>query len=294
MPMSDRAFHALAHARPDAVTAVLRVLVPDLASSEMELAPVDPAAARPGALAPLPEADRVAPAGPDALLHVGCQGDCDPGVLDQLLRDHLALTVRHWPRRVETVALWLRVPSAEQARAIPEHGGVSVGLRQVVVPQVPAGRLLASPATAWLAAGADAGTMGDAELCRRVARALREGGADCFQQHLALMAAALQGRYREMMQAMEQEQLHPAAIIEDLVLYGLDQGLEKGLVQGLERGLEPLVRQLARKLGRPVRDDERQAVQQRLSTLGAERLGDVVLDLSGEELATWLADPDAK
>jgi len=32
----------------------------------------------------------------------------------------------------------------------------------------------------------------------------------------------------------------------------------------------------------------------RLESLGADRLGDVVLDLSAPELAAWLADPAAQ
>jgi hypothetical protein len=35
-------------------------------------------------------------------------------------------------------------------------------------------------------------------------------------------------------------------------------------------------------------------VTARLSTLGADRLGDVVLDLSAPALAAWLADHDAR
>jgi hypothetical protein len=35
-------------------------------------------------------------------------------------------------------------------------------------------------------------------------------------------------------------------------------------------------------------------VTARLKTLGADRLGDVVLDLSAPELADWLGDPAAR
>lgn len=46
-----------------------------------------------------------------------------------------------------------------------------------------------------------------------------------------------------------------------------------------------LVHQFERCLGRPLRDDERASLRTRIETLGPERLGDIVLDLSVDELA---------
>jgi len=38
----------------------------------------------------------------------------------------------------------------------------------------------------------------------------------------------------------------------------------------------------------------RAVLRQRLATLGADRLGDVVLDLEAVTLSAWLADPAAR
>lgn len=67
----------------------------------------------------------------------------------------------------------------------------------------------------------------------------------------------------------------------------------KFLENGRREGMKPLARQFERRLQRPLTGDEIEVLLRRLDTLGAERLGDVVLDLSPEALASWLAAPDA-
>jgi hypothetical protein len=47
-------------------------------------------------------------------------------------------------------------------------------------------------------------------------------------------------------------------------------------------------------LGRELDEAERATLRERLGTLGADRVQDVGLDLSAEELGTWLSDPGAK
>jgi len=49
----------------------------------------------------------------------------------------------------------------------------------------------------------------------------------------------------------------------------------------------------ARRLGRPITPAEHAELLRRLDTLGADRIGDVVLDLPPDALAVWLADPNA-
>lgn len=61
----------------------------------------------------------------------------------------------------------------------------------------------------------------------------------------------------------------------------------------VEQGLGPLVHQFERRFDRRLSDDEHRALLERLRALGPDRLGDVVLDLSPEALAAWLADPAA-
>jgi len=70
---------------------------------------------------------------------------------------------------------------------------------------------------------------------------------------------------------------------------GLKQGLKQGVEKGLEQGLQPLVRLFERRLARSLTPAERATLTERLREQGPERVGDVVLDLSPEDLATWLA-----
>lgn len=65
------------------------------------------------------------------------------------------------------------------------------------------------------------------------------------------------------------------------------------LEEGREEGLQPLVHQFERRLGRPLTAGEHGILRDRLGRLGANRLGDVVLDLSAEALGAWLTDADA-
>ena len=73
-----------------------------------------------------------------------------------------------------------------------------------------------------------------------------------------------------------------------------ERGLKRGIEQGVELGLRPLVRQFERRLGRALTDAERDVLRARLTTLGAERLGDVALDGDAEALVAWLDDPSAR
>jgi hypothetical protein len=62
--------------------------------------------------------------------------------------------------------------------------------------------------------------------------------------------------------------------------------VQKGLQQGLQHLFE-------RRLGRPLVESEHLALREKLERLGGDRLGDVVLDLTPEALAAWLANPGA-
>ncbi len=59
-------------------------------------------------------------------------------------------------------------------------------------------------------------------------------------------------------------------------------------------GLGPLEHQFSRRLGRPLTEAEHATLVARLLTHGPDRLGDVVLDLSRDDLALWLVDPAAR
>ncbi len=289
MAGSDRAFRALASNEPHVVVAALHAMVPDFLPPRLAVGRAEPAPTRLDALAPPRDADAVLRVGRRLLAHIECQGYRDTGFAERVFWYHLELAVAYRPRRVRTVALWLLQPPEAQRRERLRHGDIRVRVRHVLVPDVPAERLLASPATACFAAAADPGGRTVRWLCRAVAAGLKAGGASFYQRHMAVVCAATQGRYDAMVEAMASEGLEPV-IIEDLVKFGEDRGLEKGL----ERGLAPLLRQFRRRLGRPLDEHERVEVRRRLEALGPERLGDVVLDLGGAELGRWLADPDAR
>lgn len=74
---------------------------------------------------------------------------------------------------------------------------------------------------------------------------------------------------------------------------GLKEGLQEGLREGLREGLALPLRLCQRKLGRELTTTDQDALLARLSTVGADRFGDVVLDLDGPALDRWLHDPNA-
>jgi hypothetical protein len=69
---------------------------------------------------------------------------------------------------------------------------------------------------------------------------------------------------------------------------------QEGETRGVSRGLQPLQHQFARRLGRPLTEGETATLLARFDTVGPDRLGDVVLDLTPDALAAWLTDPDAR
>ena len=85
----------------------------------------------------------------------------------------------------------------------------------------------------------------------------------------------------------------------DLSIYNEweQETLEKVRLEGIEKGIEtalaPMERQFCRRLGRALTPQEHATLVRRLDTHGAERLGDVVLDLAAPQLAEWLEDSAA-
>ncbi|MFO0605379.1 MAG: hypothetical protein U0324_19520 [Polyangiales bacterium] len=74
MPLSDRAFHALAQHEPQVVLATLRVLCPELAARATPLDRDDLAPTRLEVLARPEDAGWLARLGDDELLHLECEG----------------------------------------------------------------------------------------------------------------------------------------------------------------------------------------------------------------------------
>ncbi len=292
MAISDRAFRALARAEPNVIAALLRVVAPMSVAPSTVLTPDDVAASQLDPLPPPLDVNWVARVADD-VIHVECQGYRDTGFVERLFWYHLHLVLRYRTRRVRSIAIWVTRPSRTQRVEAYEHGDVTVRMTTVVLEEIPAADLLAQADTACFAPGADAGVWSDAELCQRAAARLAESGAGYYQLHMAVVAAATARRYEEMVKAMNDHNLEPV-IIEDLVRFGEDRGLERGREEGLERGLFPLVRLIERKLGRALLAAEHRALIERLSTLGPERLGDVVLDSDGAALGAWLSDRNAR
>ena len=239
MASSDRGFRALAQESPETIVALVRRCAPNASvalppDARITRAEVDDPHL--GALTPVIDADWIARVGDDAVVHVECQGYRDTTFADRLLRYHLHVALRYWGLSVHTFAIWLVAPPAAQ-RADELRVGASVVVRveHIVVADLPASLLLGSPETACFAAGADRGVWSDAELCDRVATALVAGNATWQQKHMAVIAAALSGRYDSMVSAMEDKGMQPI-VIEDLVKFGEDRGEARGEARGLEKG----------------------------------------------------------
>lgn len=73
----------------------------------------------------------------------------------------------------------------------------------------------------------------------------------------------------------------------------LAQGRAEGKAEGIAKVFDAVERMCERRLARPLRADESATLLARIDTLGAERIGDVLLDLEPDALARWIAAPDA-
>jgi hypothetical protein len=72
------------------------------------------------------------------------------------------------------------------------------------------------------------------------------------------------------------------------------EAADEAIQKGIEQGLQPLRHQIERRLGRRLDAAEQAVLLRRFATVSGDRLGDIVLDLSADALAAWLADPDAR
>ena len=96
-----------------------------------------------------------------------------------------------------------------------------------------------------------------------------------------------------MIRSME-EQLTPEAEAFIVASFRGSKLAKKLGAEGRNEGLDAVEHQFARRLGRPVTPAEHAELLRRLGTLGAARIGDVVLDLAPDALGHWLGDPDAR
>jgi hypothetical protein len=232
---SDRAFRALARAEPEVIAALLSIALPRLVPRGARVTPEEVDDPNLEAADQLVEADWIARMGRRSLVHAEFQGYRDATFLQRLLRYHLALVLRYGARIVRTVAIWSIRPPASQRVDRIVAGSVTFAIDSVVLPELSADRLLADPLTVCFAAGADAGALGAEELCARVVAGLCASRASPERWRVAMVGAGGQGRYKEMVKAMQQVRVE-TPIIEDLVKIGEDIGYRRGRRRGRERG----------------------------------------------------------
>ena len=67
------------------------------------------------------------------------------------------------------------------------------------------------------------------------------------------------------------------------------EGLEAGIEKGNEKHIRSLALQFEHRLGRALTEPEQSSLRKRFQIEGADKVGNVVLDLSPQDLALWLA-----
>ncbi len=242
MPSSDRTLRAFAQAEPDVIARLLRAVAPGLLPNDTQLQPEDVSDPHAHGLPAPRDADLVARAGSNDVLHVEFQGYRDTEFMERVVYYHLTFVLRFKPRNVHTVALWLVRPPAAQLHDVIQVGDVTVRIRNIVLANVNAEDLLKDPQTACFAVGADASTIGDEELCRQVVRMMKASGASAYAWETALVAAGGTGRYEQLMSAMRVGNVDHISI--DLIKFGEDRGELKSARHDLldvldARGLVP-------------------------------------------------------
>src|SRR5437016_4183264 len=116
MPMSDRAFRALARAEPETIFALIRAIAPGVLPARAHTFAVEPAPTQIDRLPPPLDTDWIARVGRRAIIHLEAQGYRDTSFLERIFYYHLGGVLRYRKRTVRTVALWLIVPPESQRR----------------------------------------------------------------------------------------------------------------------------------------------------------------------------------
>ncbi|WP_437281712.1 hypothetical protein WME90_14505 [Sorangium sp. So ce375] len=111
-----------------------------------------------------------------------------------------------------------------------------------------------------------------------------------FEELGAAMVALAEADARERGLADVIKSLLPREVVMQNSIYreGKAAGLKEGLEKGLEKGLALLAHQIERRLGRQLTAEERRRLSERMHAEGPEKVGDVVLDLSADDLSMWL------
>jgi hypothetical protein len=140
---------------------------------------------------------------------------------------------------------------------------------------------------------------------------------DCIGAYLPLRDSAQRARYDALLAQEPQERTKhmelswSQQLIQQGHQEGLQEGLRKGIQEGRQEGIQEgrqegiqegrqegslgvLRKQSEKRLKRALREEERDALARKLQTLGAERISDLLLDASPQELLAWLLDPAAR
>lgn len=293
MSKTDRAFRSLANSQPEIVAELLRTLTPHRLPKGATFALDDMSPTQVDALPRALDADCVARVGDDETHHIEFQGYRDDTFSERCVWYHVGFALLYrGKRRVRTTAIWLVPLPRGQSHNVMQHHDISVRVKTIVLPKVPAVKLLANPKTACFAAGANAGGLSDAELCLRVAASLRASNASWSERHVAVVAARAQSwyRYKEMVMAMEQQHLEPV-IIEDLVKIGEDIGFDRGFDRGASDERLFMVKQ---RLGRPLTATEEARLTERLAIMPRESVYEMLFQASQRVFEEWLVGLDRK
>lgn len=152
----------------------------------------------------------------------------------------------------------------------------------------------------WLAfapLARDATPVAIEDVMRELRRRVRDEDTYADIAGTMLVLADADGRRRTLRRAIVPliplEVVMQSWVFRQGIAKGIEQGIEKGIEKGVMEGMALVVRQFERKLGRSLREDEHAVLRTRLSSLGGARLGDLALDMNGDELGRWLVTPDA-
>jgi hypothetical protein len=116
---------------------------------------------------------------------------------------------------------------------------------------------------------------------------------DCVEAYLPLRESAQRARYEALLAQEPQERIKHMELSWSQRIH--QEGHQEGRQEGLQEGSLGVLNKLSEKrLKRPLRDEEKQALSLKCQTLGAERISDLLLDASPEELLAWLLDPAAR
>ncbi|WP_437929233.1 hypothetical protein WMF37_08170 [Sorangium sp. So ce291] len=95
-----------------------------------------------------------------------------------------------------------------------------------------------------------------------------------------------------MVEDMEEGLLRRTPIIGEMILEAEQKAEQKGQKQGREEAIAELLGRLfARRVGRRPTTEEERAIVERARALGPGEVEDALLDLDGDALIRWLAEP---